>query len=166
MIQIHRAQLAVIAALFLATGTAHAIIDCAENDPNPICDNPQGWIDQCSKGDKKACKASHDLIAQEEEDEKRSFEDRWHEAKWDCALEWRSDDKDFPTIYREDIPKLLKAFKEMRGHCAWLQCLDDRSAGKVKHCYYTSERCGTPEWYTAKDKSGNKVMYFREKCER
>jgi invasion protein IalB len=80
-----------IAALFLATGTAHAIIDCVENDPNPICDNPQGWIDQCSKGDKKACKASHDLIAQEEEDEKRSFEDRWHEAKWDCALEWRSD---------------------------------------------------------------------------
>ena len=56
-----------IAALFLATGTAHAE-DCAENDKRATCDNPTGWIAQCNNGDKDACKAINDLLAQVDDD--------------------------------------------------------------------------------------------------
>jgi hypothetical protein len=65
---------------------------------------------------------------------------RWHELKWDCGLEWIPSSSEAATIYREDIPKILKAFKEMKGHCAWLQCLSDRAEGKVKHCYANDRR--------------------------
>jgi hypothetical protein len=145
--------------------------DCDEDVQDTKCDNPYGWIAQCSKGDKSACKASNDLLAQAAKDDESSFEDNWHALKWECGFEWGHPDQP-ATIYREDIPKILKAFKDkdMRAHCAWLQCLEDRTAGKVKHCYYNeAKQCNAPEWNTAKDKSGNKVMYFRyfpERCEK
>jgi hypothetical protein len=165
-----------VAALFLATGTAQAenpngpftgraicelsnnalpecgdgkraaTEDCAENEQRVTCDNPTGWIAQCSNGDKAACKAINDLLAQVDEDERRPFEERWKPAKWECALEWGILNEEgyysYPEAYieREDVPKIIKAFKEMKGHCAFLQCLNDRAAGKVKHCYANDRR--------------------------
>jgi hypothetical protein len=141
-----------IAALFLATGAAQAGVraeeeNCEEHDQRATCDNPTGWIAQCNDGDQTACKALNDLLAQVDDDERRPFEDRWSPAKWECALNWQGKLNGegyyyYPDAYieREDIPKIIKAFKEMKGHCAFLQCLDDRSKGKVKHCYANDRR--------------------------
>jgi len=42
----------------------------------------------------------------------------------------------------DDLPKLRQIFQgqQMKGHCAFLQCLNDRAAGKVKHCYENDKR--------------------------
>jgi len=42
--------------------------------------------------------------------------------------------------YVEDVPKIIKKFKEIKGMCAFTKCIDDRQAGKVKHCYANDRR--------------------------
>src|SRR5215472_9609436 len=74
--------------------------------------------------------------------------DHWRTAKWSCSLEWGPlnektrtwDEKTEAYIDRDDLPKLAKMFRDMKGHCAFLKCLDDRAAGKVKHCYLNDKR--------------------------
>src|SRR5262249_24218063 len=102
-----------IAALFLATGAAHA---------------------------------------QDARKRLKDIEDIWQIEKWDCALVYHPPPHDEPyrpgetvaeypaTITLEDIPGLLRRFKELKKHCEWFQCLDDRNAGKVKHCYANDRR--------------------------
>ena len=73
-----------------------------------------------------------------------SYMDHWKTEKWDCALIWMplpNDDANAEaSIDIKDLPKIIKRFKEMKGHCAFLKCLDDRAAGKVKHCYANDRR--------------------------
>src|SRR5262249_34514024 len=63
----------------------------------------------------------------------------WDLARHDCILEWH-DPGQPATITLKDIPDLLERLKDLKKHCAWLQCLDDREAGKVKHCYANDKR--------------------------
>jgi len=83
--------------------------------------------------------------------EPQFYPGEWKPEKWNCAFHWTPrydrksntyDENDFPIIDLEDLAKLRKKFqtKEMKAHCAWLQCLADRGAGKVKHCYLNDKR--------------------------
>src|SRR5262249_35820543 len=89
-----------VAALFLATGTAHA-----------ECFGPE-------------------LV------------EHWCSEKWSCGLKWIGDEP--AMVHPEDIPKLIRAFKIMKRspktNCDFLQCLEDRANGKVKHCYENDKR--------------------------
>jgi len=62
----------------------------------------------------------------------------WYQTRWECQLEWTGDEP--ATIKPKDIPELLENFKYLKKHCAWLQCLEDREKGKVKHCYANDRR--------------------------
>ena len=75
----------------------------------------------------------------------------WSQEKWDCALHWTPrwdkqkqayDEEDRAIIDIDDLPKLRQIFEgyTMKGHCAFLQCLEDRGKGKVKHCYANDKR--------------------------
>jgi hypothetical protein len=44
------------------------------------------------------------------------------------------------VIEAEDVPELVKAFRVIKKCTAFLQCLDDREHGKVKHCYANDKR--------------------------
>jgi hypothetical protein len=44
------------------------------------------------------------------------------------------------VIRVEEIPDLLKAIREIKKCKAFYQCLEDRDAGKVKHCYENDRR--------------------------
>jgi hypothetical protein len=76
---------------------------------------------------------------------------QWRVEKWDCAFRWEPrydqranayDQTDVPILDLKAIEELRKQFqtKGMKAHCAWLQCLADRGAGKVKHCYINDKR--------------------------
>src|SRR5262245_49134254 len=43
-------------------------------------------------------------------------------------------------ITPEDLPTLEKEIKELKKGMAWWKCIDDRAAGKVKHCYENDKR--------------------------
>jgi hypothetical protein len=71
----------------------------------------------------------------------------WYQERWTCTLRWVSDDPEWAeagpnpaTIKIEDIPAMLERFKNMKKWSAWTQCLEDRAAGKVKHCYENDRR--------------------------
>jgi len=84
-----------IAALFLATGTAHATSDGeSENEDAP----------------------------------------NWYFEKWECSARMSG------VVTLKDIPAIMENIRNLKKHCAWLQCLDDRAAGKVKHCYTNDRR--------------------------
>jgi hypothetical protein len=108
-----------LAALFLATGAAHAQSEpCTDEDA------------------RKSVEAIKALKVP-----------KWRMGRWTCDLvwnqEWDQDEKP-PTIMLEDIPEILKMAKSMKKCRAWMQCLDDREAGKVKHCYATSSTVTVP----------------------
>ena len=44
------------------------------------------------------------------------------------------------VIEPEEIPDILKAIRVVKKCTAFLQCLEDREAGKVKHCYSNDRR--------------------------
>ena len=44
------------------------------------------------------------------------------------------------AIAPEDIPDILKGIKELKKCAAFWQCVADRDAGKVKHCYENDRR--------------------------
>jgi len=136
-----RSTLAIAAALFLATGTAHAEDRLAPDyfDP-PECK-------QFTHEEFRACinrlwAARPEPTAHPELE--YSYMDHWKIEKWECALTWmplpHDDANSEASIGVKDLPKIIKRFKEMKGHCAFLKCLDDRAAGKVKHCYYNDKR--------------------------
>lgn len=51
-------------------------------------------------------------------------------------------DPDGQTILIEpkDIPDIEKALPRMKKCMMWIQCLNNRAAGKVKHCYENDKR--------------------------
>src|SRR5438034_7065322 len=105
-----------IAALLLATGTAQA-----QSEPcGPAYSRP------CTDADaQRAIEAAKRAQA---------------EAKWElswrrCRLEKLGADDDERVITFEDIPDILKGIKELKKCNAFWQCVEDRDAGKVKHCY-------------------------------
>jgi hypothetical protein len=110
-----------VAVLFLATGTAQA-----QSEPcGPAYSRP------CTDADaQRAIEAAKRAQA---------------EAKWElswrrCRLEKLGADDDERVITFEDIPDILKGIKELKKCNAFWQCVEDRDAGKVKHCYENDRR--------------------------
>jgi|SRR5262249_49332171 len=70
--------------------------------------------------------------------------EHWSSEKWSCGLKWIGPEGEPAMVYPEDIPKFIRAFKNMKRspktNCDFLQCLADRDAGKVKHCYENDKR--------------------------
>jgi hypothetical protein len=61
-------------------------------------------------------------------------------ALFDGDPEWSEAGPNPATIKIEDIPAMLERFKNMKKWSAWTQCLEDRAAGKAKHCYENDSR--------------------------
>jgi hypothetical protein len=47
---------------------------------------------------------------------------------------------DSSTIEWNEIPEVLRALRELKQCAAFHQCISDRNAGKVKHCYANDRR--------------------------
>ena len=65
----------------------------------------------------------------------------WKIEKWECRMTW--DGNDPLEITATNIAEIKKELETLKKHCAYLQCLQDRSAGKVKHCYENDKRWRT-----------------------
>ena len=61
-------------------------------------------------------------------------EPAWYFEKWECSARMSG------VVTLKDIPTIMENIRNLKRHCAWLQCLDDRAAGKVKHCYANDRR--------------------------
>jgi hypothetical protein len=53
---------------------------------------------------------------------------------------WSTDDGQMMAIEADEIPDILKAIPEIKKCKAFWQCVVDRDAGKVKHCYENDRR--------------------------
>jgi hypothetical protein len=120
---VKRLLLAGVAALFLATGAAHAQW---RNDPP--------WRTDCR----------HGLL--EMYFEPRSPDDFNPPVEFDKSEAGRAtviiDYEAFRKLLK-DLPTAIRAFKACD---AYRKCLDDRGTGKVKHCYWNDRRWR--EFYT------------------
>jgi hypothetical protein len=61
-------------------------------------------------------------------------EPNWYFEKWNCSARMSG------VVTLKDIPAIMENIRNLKRHCAWLQCLDDRAARKVKHCYANDRR--------------------------
>jgi hypothetical protein len=93
-----------IAALFLATGAAHADVKTdIDGYPKPV----RTWIAHIHS----------------------------------CSI-YRpaSDEPATDVISWDEIPQVMRALRELKQCAAFHQCISDRNAGKVKHCYEHDKR--------------------------
>ena len=114
----NRIFIAGIAALFLATGAAHAQW---RTDPPMRTDCRHGQLEMYFKADD----APNTEVLRDED-----------------SVTVRIDYDAFRKIVK-DLPTAVRAFEACE---AYRKCLDDRDTGKVKHCYYNDRRWR--EWYT------------------
>jgi hypothetical protein len=133
-----------IAALFLATGTAHAAEnECKVGDKNCLCDNEETgngcrWASPNFVAD---CRRDR-IIVHVDEKAKGDWPKGW-ELPGVQIVPPRDGERRFVII--NDVDKaartrLEKMLREWRKCDAYYQCLADRDAGKVKHCYANDKR--------------------------
>ncbi len=127
---VKRLLLTGVAALFLATGTAHAettVEGCAyEYGQNVV-------YEQC-------------MARQRLEQARAEGVRPWQAHIHSCSI-GRTDASKYVslpyhknTIEWDEIPDVLRALKELKPCAAFWKCVSDRDAGKVKHCYENDRR--------------------------
>jgi hypothetical protein len=119
--------------------------------------NPLAYVTVTLKQAREQCEADHldhPTSKAERQQELRNIEDcvkektrlsarvtveaedepAWYFEKWECSARMSG------VVTLKDIPTIMENIRNLKRHCAWLQCLDDRAAGKVKHCYANDRR--------------------------
>jgi|SRR5215831_7122412 len=74
----------------------------------------------------------------------------WYYHQHSCSLMNRPSEGEPPELFRADDPielddalQIQKLIPDLKKCTAFNQCVADRDAGKVKHCYYNDKRWRT-----------------------
>jgi len=65
---------------------------------------------------------------------------KWFSDNELADIGWQRESGKTIVIEPEDIPDIEKGVRELKRCKAFLQCLQDREKGKVKHCYENDKR--------------------------